>query len=55
MFPLLPLLLHLLCAEAVNVQESFAEAGLVKDLKILAPEKQLEVRSRLLRWEENIL
>ena len=51
MFPLLPLLLHLLCAEAVNVQESFAEAGLVKDLKILAPEKQLEVRSRLLRWE----
>ena len=43
MFPLLPLLLHLLCAEAVNVQESFAEAGLVKDLKILAPENQLEV------------
>ena len=42
MFPLL-LLLRLLCTEAVNVQDSFAESGLVNDLKILAPEKQLEV------------
>jgi len=37
------LLLPLLCTEAVNVQDSFAEAGLLKDLKILAPDKQLEV------------
>ena len=37
------LLLPLLSIEAVSVQDSFAEAGLVKDLKILAPEKQLEV------------
>merc|ERR1712080_795662 len=37
------LLLPLLGIEAVGVQDSFDEAGLVKDLKILAPEKQLEV------------
>merc|ERR1712192_71346 len=44
MFPLLlVLLLPLLCTEAVNVQDSFAEAGLVNDLMILAPGKQLEV------------
>jgi len=44
MFPLLLVLfLPLLSTEAVNVQDSFAEAGLVNDLKILAPEKQLEV------------
>jgi len=42
MFSLL-LLLPLLCTGAVNVQDSFAEAGLVNDLKIVAPEKQLEV------------
>ena len=46
---LLLLCLPLLCTEAVNVQDSFAEAGLVKDLKILAPEKQLEVMSYLVR------
>merc|ERR1712212_901033 len=43
MLRLLLLVLPLLCTEAVNVQDSFAESGLVKDLKILAPEKQLEV------------
>ena len=51
MFPLLLVLfLPLLSTEAVNVQDSFAEAGLVNDLKILAPEKQLEVMSRLPLW-----
>merc|ERR1712212_572894 len=43
MLRLLLLVLPLLCTEAVNVQDSFAESGLVKDLKILAPEEQLEV------------
>merc|ERR1712212_444851 len=43
MLRLLLLVLPLLSTEAVNVQDSFAEAGLVNDLKILAPEKQLEV------------
>ena len=45
------LLLPLLCTEAVNVQDSFAEAGLVKDLKILAPDKQLEVMRTSVRWQ----
>merc|ERR1712060_472868 len=44
MFLLLLLLaLPLLCIEAVNVQDAFAGDGLVNDLKIPAPKKQLEV------------
>lgn len=40
---MLLLLLPLLCTEAVTVEESFAEAGLLQDLKIPAPQRQLEV------------
>merc|ERR1711936_115648 len=44
MFLLLRLLaLPLLCIEAMNVQDAFAGDGLVNDLKIPAPKKQLEV------------
>ena len=42
------LLLPLLYTEAVTVEESFAEAGLLQDLKIPPPERQLEVRSTLM-------
>ena len=45
---MLLLLLALLCTEAATVEESFAEAGLLQDLKIPAPERQLEVRSTLM-------
>ena len=47
---MLLLFLPLLCTytEAVTVEESFAEAGLLQDLKIPAPQRQLEVRSTLL-------
>ena len=45
---MLLLLLPLLCTEAVTVEESFAEAGLLQDLKIPAPQRQLEVRSTFL-------
>ena len=45
---MLLLLLPLLCTEAVTVEESFAEAGLLQDLKIPAPKRQLEVRSTLM-------
>ena len=48
---MLLLLLPLLCTEAVTVEESFAEAGLLQDLKIPAPERQLEVRSEWLDYE----
>ena len=51
MFLLLRLLaLPLLCIEAMNVQDAFAGDGLVNDLKIPAPKKQLEVMINCCSW-----
>ena len=39
----------------VSVQEAFAEAGIVKDLNISAPEKQLQVIFAVNIWCERSL